>query len=960
MRNLESGVTRESNEAKADGPADLAASKIMEHDALDTGYNNGISSDSGRAFQSLRKSMALQETTLADGETTQARRNIEEQLQEYRSQRHKHRTETHSTLDPEVMLNPEMLPRAVTSGTRTEYVPQSMPPPRGPKLGSLRLPPSSEKRRVHSLQDLIMEEHSNIQEERGKGDGKSKRLQGGMRNAITRGSKDKGSGESTGVMEGGGSGSVVEFIVGGEQERSSTVGPCLTGACDDVWEAAALNGGNDVAYFHHKEDTTIREQIGIGDGKQGGEMMRVTPAIVGTAYGTFPSIHELLRATAEAVATEVKQRDLDLDTRERGEDMDYALSSSAEGVAARLQGQVESVTAEAKQAMRDKAELQALLAAARVALQQQLTSCRAATLREEAAGRAAHELEARANRLEQDLQAVRAALGEAEGTSRGLQAHLAQSVEQRSCVDTHLGQLEGELGEKSKEVSMLRAQADALRREQIQLRADKATTMARLQTLSQELSSALQARDWFCEQLSRAQASRASLQQQLLTLQAEQASGEGELQDLREKNVGLSERLAQAAQQALRDRESLSLQLTAIEVEVREREESMRWETEQNQQKKELQLEVSVESLKQHDLNQLRESEAALAQKDSEVHRLRHEQHELEQRLHEAEEKANDSENKLHVMEARCREMESRCEDLHALLEGHLEQQESMEVSLSMANAPGGSELPPDLLTDATLGLQAPETSSSTQTSSSESDLIADASLSPDTMASQNSSATNNAGLDPTAETMALQQEVTRLVKQTNKLKDQLQNTKVLVAAYRRDASVRAETVSQEQKARAQVESTLQALHEELVILRAEQGELHALREQGKLKATEAQREVALQQEIAKLDGEKTELEEEVKLLRVVQAASDELIQENEQLQENLNSTRLQLRKMEGQLASVTTRDEGCSRRKAYEQTVGLLSRRLQEALGERDLARLEIERLQQTSNTQVRPAKVA
>jgi len=65
MRNLESGVTRESNEAKADGP-DLSASKSTEHDSLGTGNNNGMSSDGRRAFQSLRKSMAFQETTLGE------------------------------------------------------------------------------------------------------------------------------------------------------------------------------------------------------------------------------------------------------------------------------------------------------------------------------------------------------------------------------------------------------------------------------------------------------------------------------------------------------------------------------------------------------------------------------------------------------------------------------------------------------------------------------------------------------------------------------------------------------------------------------------------------------------------------------------------------------------------------------------------------------------------------------
>ena len=66
-----------------------------------------------------------------------------------------------STLDPELMLHPEALPRANTVAMTKEYSFLRTSVPRGPKLGSLGIPPSKERKsrstrtnKIHSLADL--------------------------------------------------------------------------------------------------------------------------------------------------------------------------------------------------------------------------------------------------------------------------------------------------------------------------------------------------------------------------------------------------------------------------------------------------------------------------------------------------------------------------------------------------------------------------------------------------------------------------------------------------------------------------------------------------------------------------------------------------------------------------------------------------------------------------------------
>ncbi|KAF7643003.1 hypothetical protein LDENG_00246650 [Lucifuga dentata] len=142
------------------------------------GASAEVSVHKGDALQSLRLSIPMQETELSNEQPSlemeneekirlEARRRLEEQLKQYRVQRHKERSHRptpksrpFSTLDPELMLHPEALPRASTVAMTTEYSFLRTSVPRGPKLGSLGIPPSKERKsrsprssKIHSLAD---------------------------------------------------------------------------------------------------------------------------------------------------------------------------------------------------------------------------------------------------------------------------------------------------------------------------------------------------------------------------------------------------------------------------------------------------------------------------------------------------------------------------------------------------------------------------------------------------------------------------------------------------------------------------------------------------------------------------------------------------------------------------------------------------------------------------------------
>ncbi|XP_026572024.1 golgin subfamily A member 3 [Pseudonaja textilis] len=134
------------------------------------------------ALQSLKLSLPLQETELCSADAPlplekeevirlQARKRLEEQLKQYRVKRHQERLFTaksrpSSTLDPELMWNPEILPRASTVAMTKEYSFLRTSVPRGPKVGSLGLPASLKEKksskssrtsRIRSLADYRTE-----------------------------------------------------------------------------------------------------------------------------------------------------------------------------------------------------------------------------------------------------------------------------------------------------------------------------------------------------------------------------------------------------------------------------------------------------------------------------------------------------------------------------------------------------------------------------------------------------------------------------------------------------------------------------------------------------------------------------------------------------------------------------------------------------------------------------------
>ncbi|KAF4074829.1 hypothetical protein AMELA_G00243430 [Ameiurus melas] len=123
---LENGEVRgEAGNGSSSFPVSLPAAGVAC-------FPDSVEKPEGSALQSLRLSIPMQETELSSEPSLEmeneekirleARRRLEEQLKQYRVQRHRERSHNRSspksrpcsTLDPELMLHPDILPRAST------------------------------------------------------------------------------------------------------------------------------------------------------------------------------------------------------------------------------------------------------------------------------------------------------------------------------------------------------------------------------------------------------------------------------------------------------------------------------------------------------------------------------------------------------------------------------------------------------------------------------------------------------------------------------------------------------------------------------------------------------------------------------------------------------------------------------------------------------------------------------
>ncbi|XP_037337218.2 golgin subfamily A member 3 isoform X1 [Pungitius pungitius] len=934
------------------------------------GASAEITLHKGDSLQSLRLSMPLQETELSHQKPSlemeneekirlEARRRLEEQLKQYRVQRHKersHRTSTKSTafstLDPELMLHPEDLPRANTTSMTKEYSFLRTSVPRGPKLGSLGIPPSKERKsrsprpsKIHSLADYQSPEA-----------------------------------DGAGGGGGGGSGGVRAADNTMSSLQSSAISSVSTLSETDGQPAASLQFGDNVSEIDGSESGTMPGNDGndsdsslissvstratYGMLTAAVEMQRGPYTVKGReiaaeAMGQFPSLQEVLQAASE------EQHLLELEqgrggtgeprSRRDSFSSSVSLESSVMGhddmlqvlkEKMRLEGQLESLSSEANQALKEKTELQAQLATVNAQLHAKKEEAEVSQEKQRALNTEVGSLRKNCNQLEK-------AMVELQGSLEGKNANLTSLSNDLKLAEDQYQRLMGKVEEmqntvtsRDNTVQELRQQLGGLQSQLQQVQLERSTLQSRMKTSQAEIVSLQQLRQWYQQQLALAQEARVRLQSEMANMQAGQMTQIGVLEHLKLENVSLSHTLTETQHRSIKDKERIAVQLQSIEADMLTQESAYK----QIQDAKNM-----VEDDLQHKLEEfedererliklantastmereLEQAKLILSQKDVQLQSLQKEHLELMRQLTITQDNLQTKELFINHLEARYQELEAQLAELQTdgsakddSIQFLQNEKIVLEVALQAARAEknqldeGAERLGEDVL--------------------AASDILDQLRQEVQIKANQ-------------IET--LQRENGSLKKQAQKLREQFQQQKVMVEAYRRDASSKDQLISE-------LKSTKKRLLAEVKDLKQEVMSVQGEKQNAELEQARLAKEVIRVQEqmnnmevhLQAIQTERDQLETQIQSLQFDQSQLAAVTEENEGL-------RKQVEQLEGEAKKAITEQkvrvkrlgtdltsaqkEMKAKHKAYENAVGILSRRLQEALTDKESAEAEMVKL--------------
>uniref|UniRef100_A0A2K5Q4G3 Golgin A3 n=1 Tax=Cebus imitator TaxID=2715852 RepID=A0A2K5Q4G3_CEBIM len=534
------------------------------------------------ALQSLRLSLPMQETQLCSTESSlplekeeqvrlQARKRLEEQLKQYRVKRQQERssqpaakTRLSSTLDPELMLNPENLPRASTVALTKEYSFLRTSVPRGPKVGSLGLPAhpkekkNSKSSKIRSLADYRTEDS----------------------NAGNSGGNVPAPDSTKGSLK---------------QNRSSAASVVseisLSPDTDDRLENASLTGdsvseadGNDSDSSSHSSVST-RGTYGVllkTAGTQDASYVVNGQEVATDTLGQFPSIKDVLQAAAAEHQDQGQEVNGEVHSRRDSFCSSVSLESSAAETQdemlqvlkekMRLEGQLEALSLEASQALKEKAELQAQLAALSTKLQAQVECSHSSQQRQDS-------LSSEVDTLKQSCWDLERAMTDLQNMLEAKNASLASSnsdlqvaEEQYQRLMAKVEDMQRSMLSKDNTVHDLRQQMTALQSQLQQVQLERATLTSKLKASQSEISSLQSVRQWYQQQLALAQEARVRLQGEMAHIQVGQMTQAGLLEHLKLENVSLSQQLTETQHRSMKEKGRIAAQLQGIEADMLDQE----------------------------------------------------------------------------------------------------------------------------------------------------------------------------------------------------------------------------------------------------------------------------------------------------------------------------------------------------------------------------------------------------
>uniref|UniRef100_H3BE41 Golgin A3 n=1 Tax=Latimeria chalumnae TaxID=7897 RepID=H3BE41_LATCH len=924
------------------------------------------------ALQSLKLSLPMQETDLfqTDGSLLLYRafcllviRHLDEHLDKRLPQRSSHSTPKNrptSTLDPELMLNPEILPRASTVSMTKEYSFLRTSVPRGPKLGSLGLPMSSSKKKsskskkIHSLAD-----YQTADPDTGSGSGRSAAME------TSAGSLRSNRSSSTSIV------SEISFSMESDEklENSSQVGDNVSEL--DGSEAGARHDGNesDSSTYSSVSGTGAYGALSAVEGRQQAPYTVDGQEVLPEAMGQFPSIREVLQAAA--AEQRVRDPDVNGEVRSRRDSISSSISmeSSVAGThdellqvlkeKMRLEGQLESLTSEANQALKEKTELQAQLAAVNAQLEAQTEQNQARQEKQSSLSREVTTLRRTCSELERamvDLQA------NVEAKSVGLASlnndlQVAESQYQRLMGKVEEMQRDI-VGKDNSQVHELRQQMASVHTQLQQVQLERTTLLSRLKASQLEIVSLQEVRQWYHEQLTLAQGARVRLQSEMANMQAGQMTQAGMMEHLKLENVSLSHQLTQTQQRSIKEKERIATHLQNIEADMLDQEaafhqiqeaksmveEGLQHKLEEFEEEREqLQRLADSATTLERELEQVK---VVLHQRELQLESLQQEQLDLMKQLTLSQEALHTKERSLNELQTRYDELEARLAEVQADAASQEDslrflQNEKIVLEVALQTARADKQQ----LDEGSQRLQ-----EDTEVASEILEQIRQE------LAVKSSQVEN------------LQQENASLKKQTQKIKEQFLQQKVMVEAYRRDASSKDQLISELKATKKKLDAELRELRQELLTAQGERKLAEVEQARLQQEASRVREQMAdLEAQVLSVQTEKDQLEMQLQSLQFDKNQLISLSTENEGLRKQveqmqgeakkaISEQKLKMKKLGTDLTSA--QKEMKAKHKAYENAVGILSRRLQEALTAKETAETELSKLKaQVTDSGTSPA---
>ncbi|XP_069476110.1 golgin subfamily A member 3 isoform X2 [Ambystoma mexicanum] len=884
----------------------------------------------------------------------QARRRLEEQLKQYRVQRHQERstqsTPKHrpfSTLDPELMYNPEILPRANTVAMTKEYSYMRTSVPRGPKLGSLGLQvPTKEKKSSRSSKNSKIRSLADYRTE------SAELASGSFLSADTStGSMKQNQGSLTSVV------SEVSFSSETDErlESSSLVGDNSSEI--DGSESGMRLDGNESDSSSYSSVSTGAYSTSLPMGSKRDHAYNVNGQEINQdAMGQFPLLRDVLQAAAAEHHTQEQEVNGEVRSRRDSISSSVSMESSIAGThdellqvlkeKMRLEGQLESLSSEASQALKEKTELQAQLAALNTKLQAQVEDSHSSRQKQDS-------LTSEVGTLKQSCWDLERAMGDLQNNLEAKSASLASvsndllvAEEQYQRLMRKVEDLQKTVALKDNTVLDLRQQMTSLQSQLQQVLLDRTTLSSKLKASQVEIASLQQVRLWYQQQLSLAQGARVRLQSEMANIQAGQMTQAGVVEHLKIENVSLSHQLTETQHRSIKEKERIATQLQTIEADMLDQEaafiqiQEAKSMVEEDLQKKLEEFEDEKEQLQRlansaSALEQeLDQANLTLHQRDLQLQGLQQDHLELLKQVTLAQETLHTKEQALNALQTRYDELEARLEELQAdastkddTIQYLQKEKIVLEVALQAAKAEHEG-----------LGQGAHRLEEGAEATSAILEKL------------------RQETAVKTSQVENLQQENATLKKQTQRVKEQFLQQKVMVEAYRRDASSKDQLIGELKTTKKKLDAELKELRREILKLQGEKKsvEVDYSRLQKDMVDVRQQME-ELESHLQEAQDERDEMETQLQSLRFDREQLTSLTQENSSLKQQVEQMQTEAKKaiteqkqrMKRLGSDLTSAQKDMKlKHKSYENAVSILSRRLQEALTAKEATEAELSKL--------------